>query len=279
MRVLVDANVILEIFVNRNGFGEEAEEFLTEMAQSQQTEVYATEQCLDKVRFCLSRLDSQSASKADFMVRELLHERIIPVDLSMLDRARSFEITNFESAVEVACAIDRNLDLVVTQNPQSFVGATLPIFSVGELGQLLHCCSRLRTLLAAGWWQAADDETGQILLRIGDGNKRGWLDSEDIMRLPCGLLHILDRFWVDSSNGRYGFSVQRMLWMEVRNQPGVSVRDAWDNFVGCVGWCANNSQEPPGYYPVAGEAFRERIGLIWGEEGPTLLSRLSACSL
>lgn len=42
-----------------------------------------------------------------------------------------------EDAVQLACAIFENVDVIVTRDTQGFAGATLPILSAGEFLQLL----------------------------------------------------------------------------------------------------------------------------------------------
>lgn len=64
----------------------------------------------------------------------------------------------------------------------------------------------LRSLLQSRQWEAANQETGRLL--IEDLSVRR---SEYIRRFPCTDLHTMDRLWVTSSNRRFGFSVQRRI--------------------------------------------------------------------
>ena len=74
---------------------------------------------------------------------------------------------------------------------------------------------RLQDLLAAQEWRKADEETYEIILKTMNRVKEGWLDYEATVNLPCELLQTLDRMWVESSQGRFGFSVQRQIWQEL----------------------------------------------------------------
>ncbi len=75
---------------------------------------------------------------------------ICTVDRSILEAAISSNLPDFEDAVQVACALNENLDAIITKSPQTpevpsgvtvtrdsqdFADATLPILSAGELLQ------------------------------------------------------------------------------------------------------------------------------------------------
>jgi len=60
----------------------------------------------------------------------------------------------------------------------------------------------------------ADRETARIMLWIARREKEGWLREEDINNLPCRDLCTIDQLWLASSNGKFGFSVQKQIWIE-----------------------------------------------------------------
>jgi len=75
--------------------------------------------------------------------------------------------------------------------------------------------TRLRDLLAAGKWKDADQETARVMLLAAGQQQRGFLQQEDIENFPCEDFRTIDRLWVKYSNGRFGFSVQKKIWLEV----------------------------------------------------------------
>ncbi|MGK7902690.1 MAG: GUN4 domain-containing protein [Hormoscilla sp.] len=74
---------------------------------------------------------------------------------------------------------------------------------------------KLRDLLSAGKWEEADRETFKVMLQVADREKEGWLEREANINFPCEDLRAIDKLWVKSSNGRFGFSVQKRIWLEV----------------------------------------------------------------
>jgi uncharacterized small protein (DUF1192 family) len=77
--------------------------------------------------------------------------------------------------------------------------------------------TRLRDLLKAGNWQEADQETDQLMLKaVGEqAERRGYLKREEIRNFPCEDLLLMDQLWVKFSGGKFGFSVQKQIWVEV----------------------------------------------------------------
>lgn len=70
----------------------------------------------------------------------------------------------------------------------------------------------LKTLLQQEEWQAADQVTLQLLLQATDREK--CLDLDAIANLSCSVLHELDYLWIEASQGKFGFSVQRQIYTQ-----------------------------------------------------------------
>lgn len=68
--------------------------------------------------------------------------------------------------------------------------------------------------LSSGRWKDADEETVQVILQVANRVKQGWLDFKDIDNFPCEDLRIIDQLWVKYSNGQFGFSVQKQIYMD-----------------------------------------------------------------
>jgi hypothetical protein len=68
---------------------------------------------------------------------------------------------------------------------------------------------RLQKLLVAGEWKVADQETARVMK-----GEKGFLNDDDIKNFSCEDLRTIDQLWVKYSNGRFGFSVQKNIWLE-----------------------------------------------------------------
>ncbi|MBU7583756.1 MAG: GUN4 domain-containing protein [Nostoc sp. TH1S01] len=64
-------------------------------------------------------------------------------------------------------------------------------------------------------WREADEETFKLMLKVAGREQQGYLGLEDIRNFPCEDLRIIDKLWVDYSNGHFGFSVQKEIYLSV----------------------------------------------------------------
>jgi hypothetical protein len=120
--------------------------------------------------------------------------------------------------------------------------------------------TRLRDLLAAGEWKEADRETSAVMLKVCGREKENWFDAEHIEIFPCEDLRTIDQLWVNFSEGRFGFSVQKRIWESVGGKSGVLDSDTYHRFGERVEWRENQrwknyndftftSQAPHGHLP------------------------------
>ncbi|MEQ9237976.1 GUN4 domain-containing protein [Coleofasciculus sp. E2-BRE-01] len=93
---------------------------------------------------------------------------------------------------------------------------------------------RLKNLLAAGRWREANEATRTVILKAVSRENEGWLADEQIQNFPYQVLRIVDRLWVQYSNQRFGFSVQKRICDECEKEPqafgdrvGWRIQDSW----------------------------------------------------
>ncbi|NJL80854.1 MAG: PIN domain-containing protein [Richelia sp. SM2_1_7] len=129
VKVMVDADVLIELFINRSGFVENSEKLLAEIEKSRQVEVYVTDKCLKRIQ-----LEEGLGEDGALYVEKILCGRVIRITKSIRDEARTYCLPDFDSAEEVVCAKNEQLSAIITQNPNNFSGTNnLLILSVEEL--------------------------------------------------------------------------------------------------------------------------------------------------
>jgi hypothetical protein len=96
--------------------------------------------------------------------------------------------------------------------------------------------AKLRDLLAAQDWKAADQETADRMLEVMDRQKDGYLRNEDVKKFPCLDLCNIDILWVKYSQGKFGFSVQKELWESPSESLGMNNNNKLRRFCITVGW-------------------------------------------
>ncbi len=102
----------------------------------------------------------------------------------------------------------------------------------------------LQIYLMRGCWLEADVETKRILLELTHQSRQGYLTELSIAKIPIEDLNILDHLWVNHSQGRFGFSVQKALWQADYGQSGSYTREVSEKFSDRVGWRQNGEWIP-----------------------------------
>ncbi|MBP5974920.1 GUN4 domain-containing protein [Brasilonema sp. CT11] len=77
---------------------------------------------------------------------------------------------------------------------------------------------KLVNSLAQCEWQKADALTRAILLKLAGASGKGLLEKEAIEKISARDVYTLDRLWVEYSKGRFGFSVQKRIFNETKQE-------------------------------------------------------------
>ncbi|MBS0017405.1 MAG: GUN4 domain-containing protein [Arthrospira sp. SH-MAG29] len=101
--------------------------------------------------------------------------------------------------------------------------------------------TELNRLLKSGYWKAADMETAKMMCEVAGQTQRGYLDEKDIKNFPCEDLRIIDGLWVKHTNGHFGFSVQKQIYINCGGKPDGSYPGdtILYRFTDEVGWRVN----------------------------------------
>ncbi len=113
---------------------------------------------------------------------------------------------------------------------QHFPTGTVPLRSQHNLDYLL-----LQQLLAKQEFEAADKLTIQKLCELAGSAavRRKWIYFTEIESLSSIDLQTIDALWLAHSGGRFGFSVQREIWLGVGKN--------WDKLWSKIGWKSGNN--------------------------------------
>jgi hypothetical protein len=97
--------------------------------------------------------------------------------------------------------------------------------------------TKLRDLLKAGNWKEADKETYEVMIKAVGKKSGKWFTDNELLNFPCQDLRTIDQLWVKYSERRFGFSVQKEIYLSVGGKAdGEYHRDAWEKFGNKVGW-------------------------------------------
>jgi hypothetical protein len=111
-----------------------------------------------------------------------------------------------------------------------------------------HLLNELDYLMQEKRWQEADQKNWQFILVLAKREKEGYLELNDIKNFNCNDLKQLDYLWVKNSQGHFGYSVQRRIYLETRNSLDYDceeeelkwdefiIGETWHNFADKLGW-------------------------------------------
>lgn len=97
---------------------------------------------------------------------------------------------------------------------------------------------KLDRVLASGKWKEADQETSRVMFKAA--GRKLWLDTKSLKKFPCEDLEIIDKLWVQYSNGLFGFSVQKRIYESLGGSREYD-RKIWEAFGDRVGWRVKKS--------------------------------------
>jgi len=124
----------------------------------------------------------------------------------------------------------------------------------------------LQRLLQQQRWKDADDETYRRMLEAVKREKESYFRLEDLKNFPCIDLKTIDQLWVKYSRGRFGFSVQKRIWLDL----GGTLDDYdYDTFIKLgdrVGWRKNGSLLNYSDYIFTTNALQGHLpaSAVWG---------------
>jgi sulfur-carrier protein len=138
-RVLADADLILEFFVNRDKYIKDVETFMNMISSSSNISVYITDKCLK--RLYLQNDDEDIVKEAAQCINDIFEGYIIEITKQIREEARKIDIIDMDSAEEYVCLFKYNIDAIVTLNPRNFDGVIVPVYSIQDIlvrGSLEH---------------------------------------------------------------------------------------------------------------------------------------------
>ncbi|MCG8368048.1 MAG: GUN4 domain-containing protein [Pseudanabaenales cyanobacterium] len=121
---------------------------------------------------------------------------------------------------------------------------------------------KLEAHLKNGRWREADNETYRLMITTVGKEEGQLFDSEDLLNFPCEELLTIDGLWVRYSNGKFGFSVQKDIYMQCGSIPDRKYHEkAWEEFCEAIEWKKGgiwsvnyDASTPRGHLPAAGAA-------------------------
>ena len=196
----------------------------------------------------------------EYQWRQFLNGKIVSDELGrLLDRLTSYKVKERPSSI-----MDALEELGISQTtevptfPISISKSVIPkqnnvVSSVNSQSNKDIDYHKLEQLLTNKEWHKADELTIYLMLKITNPDKKNWLDIEDwfdsedededirldykdIESFPSEDLLKINNLWTYYSKSKFGFSIQKKLWLDCGGKIGEYDYDVWEKFASKVGW-------------------------------------------
>ena len=121
---------------------------------------------------------------------------------------------------------------------------------------------RLEEFLKNQQWKEADDETYRLMITTVGKDEGQWFEEDDLLSFPCEELLSINQLWVKYGEGRFGFSVQKELYLECG---GIADRkyhkEAWESFCNTNGWMEKGQYMEAVYDTSSPRGHLPRVGI------------------
>ena len=128
MNVLIDTNVILDALMTRTPWNKNAEEIILLSAAGDIT-ACVTASSITDIYYLFRRATGDNASAREAVWRLIQIINVIDVSAGDCERAFDLPTSDYEDAVQIACAARHKLDQIVTQDAGHFSGSPINIAS------------------------------------------------------------------------------------------------------------------------------------------------------
>ena len=124
MNVLLDVNVILDVVLNRDPWGAEAS-LVWDAHEEGRLNAWIAAFSIPTIFYVVRRQNNLAA--AHEAVRICLETfEIAAVDRSTLDLARQLSVSDYEDALQIASAVETDVNAIVTRDPSGFRQSSVP---------------------------------------------------------------------------------------------------------------------------------------------------------
>jgi hypothetical protein len=130
------------------------------------------------------------------------------------------------------------------------------------------CYAQLEQYMVAGDWKAADMYNYRLMIQVLGKRYGHYFTAEELMTFPCADLLRIDGLWVRHSGGKFGFSVQKDIYVNCGGLlDGKYSEEPFVKFIQQVGWCKEDAKRYDTWKELAGDsALREYSNFIFSSE-------------
>jgi len=133
-RLLVDTNIVIDLFAKREKFLTEAQELFT-LSDKKEVKLYVSSLTFANTHYILSQSLKIDDSRKILRKFKVLVE-VLPMDDKIIDLSLDSDFKDFEDAIQYYTALENNLELILTRNLKDFKLSRIPVLTAKDYLQL-----------------------------------------------------------------------------------------------------------------------------------------------
>ena len=142
MKVMFDANVVLDVLLRRQPFAGPSGELFSR-AERNDVQGYICANVVTTIFYLARKVAGQDEARRQ--VRTILSIlEVTPVTRAVLQEAAESDMKDFEDAVVAASARQMQVHAIATRNERDFAKASISVYSPASLLTLLDACAKQR---------------------------------------------------------------------------------------------------------------------------------------
>ncbi len=128
MKIIIDNNVILDVFQNREPFVDFSSKVLR-LVETNHVKGYITANSITDIYYVLNRSIKEKEQVYNYMSTLLELIEIIDVTANDIKSALHPEVIDFEDELISVCANGSNIDYIITRNTKDFKKSLVPVLT------------------------------------------------------------------------------------------------------------------------------------------------------
>ena len=136
---------------------------------------------------------------------------------------------------------------------------------------------KLEEYLQNKQWRDADQETYRLMITAVGKDEGQGLSEKDLQEFPCDELRVIDQLWIKYSNGLYGFSAQKDVYLRCGGTLNFEypAEEVYEKFYEMVAWSERGIRKmewdeildqermkKTGHLPLQGRMLRARLAFL-----------------
>lgn len=126
-KILVDTNIVLDLFAERKKFLIEAQELFT-LSDRKEIKLYVSSLTFANTYYILSQQMKINNVRKILRKFKVLVE-VLPMDEKIIELSLDSDFKDFEDAIQYYTAIENDVKMIITRNLKDFKTAKIPVFT------------------------------------------------------------------------------------------------------------------------------------------------------